>query len=77
MTTADEPLTYRLLPGPDDTTFCARVSQALAEGYRLHGSPALTFDGRRIIAVRAMILPRRQQPGGHEDHAPGRRPASR
>ena len=30
MTTGGRPLTYRLLTGPDDSTFCARVSQALA-----------------------------------------------
>ncbi|MFB9158416.1 DUF1737 domain-containing protein [Chromobacterium violaceum] len=28
---------YRLLTGPDDSAFCKRVSEALAQGYRLHG----------------------------------------
>ena len=55
MTAAGEPLTYRLLTGPDDATFCARVSQALAEGYHLYGSPALAFDGQRIIAAQAVV----------------------
>ena len=32
--------TYRLLTGPDDASFCRRVSDALALGYRLYGSPA-------------------------------------
>ncbi|MBK5248630.1 MAG: DUF1737 domain-containing protein [Actinomycetales bacterium] len=50
------PHTYRLLTGPDDATFCARVSEALASGYRLHGSPALTFDGERVIAAQAVVL---------------------
>ena len=38
-------LRYRLLTGPDDHAFCERVSEALAEGYVLYGSPAITFDG--------------------------------
>ena len=58
-------LRYRLLTGPDDGAFCERVSQALAEGYRLYGSPALTFDGARVIAAQAVVLdapsPRVQQ----------------
>ena len=61
----DGRLRYRLLTGPDDSTFCERVSQALAEGYRLHGSPALTFDGNRVVAAQAVVLdvpaPRVQQ----------------
>jgi hypothetical protein len=47
---------YRLLTGPDDAAFCDRVSQALSEGYRLHGSPAVTFDGTRVIAAQAVVL---------------------
>ena len=30
---------YRLLTGPDDSGFCRRVSEALALGYVLYGSP--------------------------------------
>jgi len=54
----DDRLTYRLLTGPDDRSFCERVSAALAEGYVLHGSPALTFDGQRVVAAQAVVLPR-------------------
>ncbi|CAN7598915.1 DUF1737 domain-containing protein [Acidovorax sp. LjRoot117] len=36
---------YRLLTGPDDAAFCRRLSDALALGYVLHGSPAATFNG--------------------------------
>ena len=43
---ARERLRYRLLTGPDDRTFCERVSAALADGYELHGSPSITV-GRR------------------------------
>lgn len=54
-----ERLLYRLLSGPDDRAFCARVSAALAEGYRLYGSPAATFDGERVIVAQAVVLDHR------------------
>jgi hypothetical protein len=46
---------YRLLTGPDDAAFCHRVSEALALGYRLYGSPAATFDGQRVIVAQALV----------------------
>ncbi len=52
-----ERLRYRLLTGPDDRSFCERVSAALDEGYVLHGSPAVTFDGERVVAAQAVVLP--------------------
>eukprot|EP01031_Cornospumella_fuschlensis_P049453 gene49453-biopygen39641 len=48
---------YRLLTGPDDAGFCHRVSEALGLGYRLHGSPAATFDGQRVIVAQALLWP--------------------
>ena len=36
---------YRILTGVDDAAFCHRVSEALALGYELYGSPAATFNG--------------------------------
>jgi hypothetical protein len=48
---------YRLLTGPDDATFCRRVSEALALGYRLYGSPAATFNGQQVIVAQAVIWP--------------------
>lgn len=53
----EEKLSYRLLTGPDDRTFCERISAALAEGYVLHGSPAATFNGTAVIVAQALILP--------------------
>ena len=50
------PLRYRVLTGPDDHAFCVRVSQALDEGYVLHGGPAVTFDGGRVIVAQAVVL---------------------
>ncbi len=51
-----EPLRYRVLTGPDDRAFCERISAALDAGYRLHGGPALTFDGSRVIVAQALVL---------------------
>lgn len=53
---AAERLAYRLLTGPDDHAFCARVDAALADGYRLHGSPSATFNGERVIVAQAVVL---------------------
>jgi hypothetical protein len=55
MADTDDLPRYRLLSGPDDASFCKRVSEMLEQGYELHGSPALTFDGKRVIAAQAVI----------------------
>jgi hypothetical protein len=57
MTDTDDRLRYPLLTGPDDRSFCDRVSAALAEGYELHGGPAATHDGERVIVAQAVVLP--------------------
>ena len=39
------PLTvYRVLTGPDDASFCHRVTEALSKGWLLYGAPSLAFD---------------------------------
>lgn len=48
---------YRILSGPDDDKFCRRVSEALALGYVLYGSPAATFDGKTVIVAQALVWP--------------------
>jgi len=53
----DARLRYRLLTGPDDKSFCQRVSEALDQGYELHGSPTATFNGERVIVAQAVVLP--------------------
>ena len=45
---------YRLLTGPDDAKFCERVERVLNEGWELHGGPALTFNGKEVIAAQAI-----------------------
>ena len=52
----DAPLSYRLLTGPDDRSFCERVSEALASGYRLHGGPAITSVDGRVVVAQAVVL---------------------
>ncbi|GAB3535555.1 DUF1737 domain-containing protein [Arthrobacter tecti] len=54
--TDEAPLRYRVLTGQDDKAFCARVSEALESGYRLHGAPALTYNGDRVIVAQALVL---------------------
>jgi len=41
---------YRILTGPDDASFCHRVSGALNRGWLLHGSPTLAIgpDGKAV-----------------------------
>ncbi|MEV6275770.1 DUF1737 domain-containing protein [Nocardia goodfellowii] len=52
---ADQPLRYRLITGVDDAAFCKRISDLLDEGYRLHGPPAVTFNGTDVIAAQALV----------------------
>jgi hypothetical protein len=55
--TKQERLTYRLLTGDSSREFCERVSEALADGYALYGSPAIAVlpDGT-IATAQAVIL---------------------
>jgi hypothetical protein len=55
--------TYRLLTGPDDASFCRRVSEVLAMGYELYGSPAATFNGENVIVAQAVLWPSLRKAG--------------
>ncbi len=46
---------YRLITGKDDAAFCERISALLDEGYLLHGSPSVTFNGTDVIAAQAVV----------------------
>jgi hypothetical protein len=46
---------YRILTGQDDAAFCRRVSEAIALGYLLYGSPAATFNGQIVVVAQALI----------------------
>lgn len=55
--TTDRLPRYRVLAGPDDASFCYRVSEALDLGYELYGSPALTVKDGNIIVAQALLWP--------------------
>jgi hypothetical protein len=55
---------YRILTGPDDESFCRRVSEALALGYRLHGSPAIAVNGNEVVAAQAVLWASRAERSG-------------
>jgi hypothetical protein len=46
---------YSCITGPDDETFCKRVSDKLNRGWQLHGGPTLTYDGKTVIAGQALV----------------------
>ncbi|HZY23874.1 MAG: DUF1737 domain-containing protein [Microvirga sp.] len=48
---------YRILTGPDDASFCHRVSEALSQGWALHGDPALAWDPeqKRVVCGQAIV----------------------
>lgn len=48
---------YRYLTGPDDASFCHRVTAALNKGWTLEGNPTLTFDPemKRVICGQAIV----------------------
>ena len=47
---------YRLLTGPDDTSFCERVEKLLNRGWQLHGSPSITEVGGRGYVAQAIVM---------------------
>lgn len=38
---------YRFLSGPDDSSFCHKVTAALNKGWHLYGSPTYAFDAKK------------------------------
>jgi len=47
---------YRLITGTDLEVFSHRVSEALAMGYELYGSPAITANSTGFIAAQAVLF---------------------
>ena len=48
---------YRLLTGKDDRAFCERVSEALEQGWRLYGSPSMSWDeGQLCMKVAQAVV---------------------
>ena len=48
---------YRFVTGPDDASFCHRITAALNNGWELAGSPSLTFNSetRQVVAGQAIV----------------------
>ena len=48
---------YRFLSGPDDASFCHKVTAALNKGWHLYGSPTYAYD-RKAKAMRCGVVDR-------------------
>jgi hypothetical protein len=48
---------YRFLTGPDDSSFCHKVSAALNKGWELEGSPTYAYnsDTKLMMAGQAVV----------------------
>jgi hypothetical protein len=48
---------YSLLAGPDDDSFCHRVTERLNRGWELHGAATLIYDPeiKRVICGQALV----------------------
>ena len=48
---------FRFLTGPDDSSFCHRVTEAISNGWELHGSPTLTYDSehKKVVCGQAVV----------------------
>ena len=42
-------LAFRMLTEDDTSAFCHKVSEALAKGWQLEGSPTMAFDAARGV----------------------------
>ena len=40
---------YRYLTGPDDASFCHKITAALNKGWHLYGSPTYSYDPKTEI----------------------------
>ncbi|MBH5328533.1 DUF1737 domain-containing protein [Eikenella sp. S3360] len=46
---------YRMLTGPDDSVFCRRVTEALQQGWELHGGPTMTHTDNGVRVGQAIV----------------------
>ena len=40
---------YKFITGPDDSKFCARITEFLNNGWKLYGNPTMSFDGKTVV----------------------------
>ena len=62
--TPDYTKPYKMLTGIDDGEFCSKVSRHLQNGYELHGSPTMTFNGKNVIVGQAVVLKKAAKKSG-------------
>lgn len=58
---------YRLLTEDDTSAFCHKVSDALAKGWLLHGSPSISFDAARGVMRCAQAVTKEIEAEYHSD----------
>jgi len=48
---------YSYMTGPDDSTFCLRVTERLNDGWELYGPPTLTYnlETKRVICGQVVV----------------------
>lgn len=46
---------YKIVRGTESEVFGELVTEHLKQGYELHGSPALTFDGKDMVFAQAVV----------------------
>lgn len=46
---------YRFLTGPDETSFCRKVTEALQKGWQLHGSPSVSNGPYGTVCGQAVV----------------------
>ena len=60
-------IAYRLLTGPDDASFCHKVTEALSNGWALYGSPAYAVDGSGALRCAQAVT--KEVEGGYDPNA--------
>jgi len=48
---------YRVLTGPDDASFCEKVSEMLDLGYQISGGAALAAGPDGVVVAQAIVWP--------------------
>ncbi len=63
---------YRLLTGEDTPAFCRKVTEALADGWELHGSPAYAWDAANGVmrCAQAVVRGTERDDGASTDRPP-------
>lgn len=63
---------YRCITEDDSARFCHRVSEALSQGWSLHGAPAMAFDPQKGIMRLGQAVTKQVEADYSPDMALGR-----